>query len=203
MARLTELNKIEDKAPSLRISYLQSSLGCDVVPRIPTYPARVQRRSAIVPLVVAGVMGLKEVETPLKEVQDHEYFYSKMTVQKRQRLLGALEKCDRDLKALRKMIEAIGKPRERSLETIGNTNYTGIKQRSCGGTILKKRKLPNCVSVLDDESNHLNHYYSKTQALFDLNYGTYLHALNEPFHAYSVRILYLISMYSSLLIPLL
>nr|XP_011467006.1 PREDICTED: uncharacterized protein LOC105352224 [Fragaria vesca subsp. vesca] len=152
MAKLAELNEIGDKSPSSRVSYLQA-VSCNVVPRSPTLAAEIRRRSAAPPLVIARLMELEEVEAPSKDGKD-QYYYSRISSQKRQQLLGALDKCDRDLKALKRMIEAISAPPKRSMEAIDNTIVhinNEIKKRSCGGSILKKRSghelLPSCVSA--------------------------------------------------------
>ncbi|XP_062004918.1 uncharacterized protein LOC133722118 [Rosa rugosa] len=180
VAQLTELNKIGDKSPSSHISYLQA-VSCNIVPRSPTLPADIRRRSAP-SLVIARLMGLEEEEAPSIQVQD-QYYYSRITGQKRQQLLGALEKCDRDLKALKQMIEAVGAPPKKSIEAIDNTVVVinkGIKKRSNDGAILKKSSSelqPSCVSVLDDESStrfpfsNPHHHYSKKQISFNINYG--------------------------------
>ncbi|KDP31739.1 hypothetical protein JCGZ_14896 [Jatropha curcas] len=71
----------------------------DVVPKSPTLPVEMRisadnYRSP--PALIARLMGLSEIPTAETAVEE-----------KRRRLLGALEKCDQDLKSLKKMIEVV------------------------------------------------------------------------------------------------
>ncbi|KAL9331291.1 hypothetical protein ACSQ67_000901 [Phaseolus vulgaris] len=75
------------------------------VPRSPTLPAEIRRTNVKPPPVenrregpalVARLMGLEAPPAPQDSV-----------VEKRQKLLGALQRCDEDLKALKKIIEAV------------------------------------------------------------------------------------------------
>ncbi|GAB4844003.1 hypothetical protein Ancab_013967 [Ancistrocladus abbreviatus] len=99
--------KKEDECRELR------RLSCEV-PRSPTIPPEIRRsisfnspenttntttRSS--PALVARLMGLDEVPTPSTPATPES------AAEKRRKLLGALEKCDKDLKALRRIIEAV------------------------------------------------------------------------------------------------
>ncbi|KAF5747907.1 hypothetical protein HS088_TW05G00637 [Tripterygium wilfordii] len=93
-----EISKEENK-----ISTIQR-FSCDV-PRSPTLPAEIRRSNSVnspenfraPPALVARLMGLEEgpVMTP------------ESTVEKRRKLLRALERCDEDLNALKKIIEVV------------------------------------------------------------------------------------------------
>ncbi|XP_021674601.2 uncharacterized protein LOC110660562 isoform X2 [Hevea brasiliensis] len=63
-----------------------------LVPRSPTLPAEMR---ASQPALVARLMGLNDIPA------------AAIAAEKRRRLLGALEKCDEDLKTLKKMIEVV------------------------------------------------------------------------------------------------
>ncbi|KAL6009806.1 hypothetical protein ACLOJK_000235 [Asimina triloba] len=76
------------------------------VPRSPTLPAEIRRSNSVnsptafrrQPALVARLMGLEELPAEEPEQSNAE---------KRRKILGALEKCDQDLKALKKIIEAV------------------------------------------------------------------------------------------------
>lgn len=76
------------------------------VPRSPTLPAEIRRSSAKAPpperrreapALVARLMGLEAAPAEPPDT----------VAEKRQKLLGALQRCDEDLKALKKIIEAV------------------------------------------------------------------------------------------------
>ncbi|KAL6988583.1 hypothetical protein U1Q18_014335 [Sarracenia purpurea var. burkii] len=79
-------------------------LSCEV-PRSPTLPAEIRRSNSVnspekfhsttPPALVARLMGLEEIPSP------------ESAAEKRRNLLGALEKCDEDLKTIKKIIESL------------------------------------------------------------------------------------------------
>ncbi|PNX63183.1 hypothetical protein L195_g053376, partial [Trifolium pratense] len=73
------------------------------VPRSPTLPAEIRRKSSEnvreTPALVARLMGLETLPASPESV-----------VEKRQKLLGALQRCDEDLKALKKIIDSVRIP---------------------------------------------------------------------------------------------
>lgn len=99
-------NTREDKIADVSIGRNPRS-SCEV-PRSPTLPAEIRRSSSAAPTMVeekrrgspalvARLMGLEEAPaTPPESVEE-----------KRQRLLGALQRCDEDLKVLKKIIESV------------------------------------------------------------------------------------------------
>ncbi|KAK9951358.1 hypothetical protein M0R45_006805 [Rubus argutus] len=87
--------------------------------------------------------------------------------QKRQQLLGALEKCDQDLKALKKMIDVV--------RVRGPSKRSGIINNRFSDANFKLIKKHSPVSVLDasPSGNHPYnyYYYSDKQLSFNVNYG--------------------------------
>ncbi|KAJ8759797.1 hypothetical protein K2173_009898 [Erythroxylum novogranatense] len=73
------------------------------VPRSPTLPAEIRRGTNLPPLtpLVARLMGLEDISNSATAAAKVET----TVAEKRHILLGALQKCDEDLKALKKMIE--------------------------------------------------------------------------------------------------
>ncbi|GMH20243.1 hypothetical protein Nepgr_022084 [Nepenthes gracilis] len=83
-------------------------LSCDV-PRSPTIPSEIRRSNPFKsqenarspPALVARLMGLEEIPaSPTPATPE-------TAAEKRRKLLGALEKCDEDLKALKRIIETV------------------------------------------------------------------------------------------------
>ncbi|XP_057948422.1 uncharacterized protein LOC131144068 [Malania oleifera] len=122
-------------------------LSCEV-PRSPTIPADIRRWNSInspdncgtPPALVARLMGLEGV--PAQET----------AAEKRRKLLGALEKCDEDLKALKKIIEAL-----RSAENLRPSPVVKNVIVEDSGELTKKKRVPEFngeqpspVSVLDE-----------------------------------------------------
>eukprot|EP00257_Ricinus_communis_P026525 XP_025013939.1 uncharacterized protein LOC8275203 isoform X2 [Ricinus communis] len=89
-------------SPPQEISTKNPKLSCNVVvPRSPTLPPEMrvssEKNIRTGPALVARLMGLSEIPIAAESA----------VAEKRRRLLGALEKCDEDLKALKKMIEVV------------------------------------------------------------------------------------------------
>lgn len=124
------------------------------MPRSPTIPAEIRKQT---PALIARLMGLEEMP------DDHSR-------QKRQQLLGALEKCDQDLKALKKMIDVV--------RVRGPSKRSGIINNRFSDANFKLIKKHSPVSVLDasPSGNHPYnyYYYSDKQISFNVNYGTYI-----------------------------
>lgn len=148
-AQLTQGSKNGDKFYVGRVS-------CNTItmPRSPTIPAEIRQQT---PAIIARLMGLEEMP------DDHSR-------QKRQQLLGALEKCDQDLKALKKMIDVVrvrGPPKRSAIinNRFSVANFKLIKKSSPVSV------LESCPSV-----NHPYYYYDN-QLSFNINYGTYRKSL--------------------------
>ncbi|KAJ3683008.1 hypothetical protein LUZ60_013235 [Juncus effusus] len=121
--------------------------SCDM-PRSPTIPLELRRfsngsldspRGSSV--IVARLMGLDVASAPQTAAPES-------AAEKRRRLMGALEKCDEDLKTLRKIIEAVrlAEIRMKGSETIGS----GEEKRMDGGELIRKEmEQPSPNSVLD------------------------------------------------------
>ncbi|XP_077247651.1 uncharacterized protein LOC143887467 [Tasmannia lanceolata] len=85
--------------------------SCDV-PRSPTLPPEIRRSNSVnspenfsrTPALVARLMGLEEIRLAPESANE-----------KRRKLLGALEKCDEDLKALKKFIEGVRMEKDRRI----------------------------------------------------------------------------------------
>lgn len=92
--------------------------SCEV-PRSPTLPPEIRRSISTAspdsprrpPALVARLMGLDDVPVSSPE----------LATEKRRKLLGALEKCDEDLKALKQIIEAVrlSEVRVKALAAVG------------------------------------------------------------------------------------
>ncbi|GMN60836.1 hypothetical protein TIFTF001_029921 [Ficus carica] len=146
--------------------------SCEV-PRSPTLPAEIRRSNSVnsqknfraPPTLMARLMGLEEAPaaTPkalsprsstsanIRTAPPSEYSGAD---QKRRQLIGALEKCDRDLKALKKVIDAV-----RSVERLPSLPPEGgrVGKRSHGvkgleviSNNLNAEQQPSPVSVLDE-----------------------------------------------------
>lgn len=129
-------------------------LALDQAPRSPAIPAEIRRSSAdsstSSPRVVARLMGLDEIPatspTPERAVS--------AAAEKRRKLLGALEKCDEDLQALKKIIEAV-----RATQTplrVVETNRREVEVEEVESEVGSDE--PSPVSVLDHHHLSTNHY---------------------------------------------
>lgn len=126
------------------------------VPRSPTLPAEIRcsvmkappeesRREG--PAIVARLMGLEAAPAPTDSVAE-----------KRQKLLGALQRCDEDLKALKKIIEAVrlaDPPRQSPSPTVASVGLddklrtvSEVKCSVVNGD--QQQQQPSPVSVLDE-----------------------------------------------------
>ncbi|GAU21752.1 hypothetical protein TSUD_328770 [Trifolium subterraneum] len=95
--------KSEKESDKVSSAVRNPKLSCEV-PRSPTLPAEIRRKSAEnvreTPALVARLMGLETLPASPESV-----------VEKRQKLIGALQRCDEDLKALKKIIESVRIPK--------------------------------------------------------------------------------------------
>ncbi|BAT85034.1 hypothetical protein LR48_Vigan03g204500 [Vigna angularis] len=126
------------------------------VPRSPTLPAEI--RCSIVkappeesrregPAIVARLMGLEAASAPTDSVAE-----------KRQKLLGALQRCDEDLKALKKIIESVrlaDPPRQSPSPAVASVGLddklrtvSEVKCSVVNGD--QQQQQPSPVSVLDE-----------------------------------------------------
>ncbi|KAF4391675.1 hypothetical protein F8388_005440 [Cannabis sativa] len=170
--------------------------SCEV-PRSPTLPAEIRRDSVNSPHnfksaspagLVARLMGLEEpyssttksmILSKANTVQQQLSEYSS-AADKRRQLLGALEKCDRDLQALKKIINAV-----RSAEQLQSPTASAAVLRNSDG-VNKGLEVhinnnnnhnadkPSRVSVLDESTRSplSNLFQSKRQSL---SYGRVQH----------------------------
>ncbi|XP_058107495.1 uncharacterized protein LOC131251049 isoform X2 [Magnolia sinica] len=152
-------------------------LSCDV-PRSPTLPPEIRRSNSVnspgnfrrPPALVARLMGLEEVPAAS---------WPESAAEKRRKLLGALDKCDQDLKSLKKIIEAVQASQDRRRsppkpvalnrlrsggESVAAARIRGLEARGCGLrkldggdlTTVEKRcsefngEQPSPVSVLEE-----------------------------------------------------
>ncbi|KAK7336359.1 hypothetical protein VNO77_16897 [Canavalia gladiata] len=126
-------------------------LSCEV-PRSPTLPAEIRRSSLKpppedrreAPALVARLMGLEASPTAPESVAE-----------KRQKLLGALQRCDEDLKTLKKIIEAVRladppPPLPAAVPGGFEDKIKTVSERKCS-VINGEQQQPSPVSVLDDE----------------------------------------------------
>ncbi|KAJ1699208.1 hypothetical protein LUZ63_007720 [Rhynchospora breviuscula] len=138
---------IQANEPTKLANPLLKRSSCEV-PRSPTIPQELRRLSEGSPdsprrssVVVARLMGLDMAVPQLPAPES--------AAEKRRRLLGALEKCDEDLKALRRIIEAVrlAEVRMKTLETIGSIGTKGIEGADLQKEVEVEHRSPN--SVLD------------------------------------------------------
>lgn len=184
-------SKVQDQA-KCNTNNLQR-FSCEV-PRSPTLPAKIRRSNSVnspenfhaPPALMARLMGLEELPTATSKalpprsplLVPSEY----STAEKRRRLIGALEKCDRDLKALKKIIDAV-RSAER-LPLLPTTVFGSPESNSTGGDHQARvgkmflnhinAEQPSPVSVLDvfmARSPLSGYQCSKRQSY---NYGTSL-----------------------------
>ncbi|KAL1352239.1 hypothetical protein HN51_016241 [Arachis hypogaea] len=128
------------------------------VPRSPTLPAEIRRSRATKPqsptaesrspALVARLMGLEEAS---------EAAPSESVAEKRRQLLGALQRCDEDLKALKKIIEAVqltdplpsAEPEESKTAGEFDGKIKTVSEVKC--TVVNgEQQQPSPVSVLDE-----------------------------------------------------
>jgi hypothetical protein len=95
--------KTEKESDEVSSAMRNPKLLCEV-PRSPTLPAEIRRKSSEnvreTPALVARLMGLETLPASPESV-----------VEKRQKLLGALQRCDEDLQALKKIIDSVRIPK--------------------------------------------------------------------------------------------
>ncbi|KAJ0979005.1 hypothetical protein J5N97_014479 [Dioscorea zingiberensis] len=96
-------------------------------PRSPTIPQEIRRSSADSPrrssALVARLMGLDDAPTSSPEPAS----------EKRRKLLGALERCDEDLKTLKRIIEAVqlAEVRRKEIDAVGPAEESGRVKDRC------------------------------------------------------------------------
>ncbi|PON46736.1 hypothetical protein PanWU01x14_249290 [Parasponia andersonii] len=170
--------------------------SCEV-PRSPTLPAEIRRSNSVnspqnfctPPALVARLMGLEEAHSTMSKAM-HELPEFSSAAEKRRQLLGALEKCDQDLKALKKIIDAVRSaeglqsPATAVFGTLegyqddrvnnGWNRFHGVK-----GLEVNKAEQPSPVSVLDEFTRFplSNLYHSKRQSF---SYGRMQHQVKQP-----------------------
>ncbi|XP_023517459.1 uncharacterized protein LOC111781218 isoform X1 [Cucurbita pepo subsp. pepo] len=149
------------------VDFSRRRISCDLPTRSPTLSAEIRRSSTVnspskiqkSPALVARLMGLEAVPaTPVEEPSN----------EKRRKLLGALEKCDNDLKALKDIIMAFRSPESDQAATAvaGNClNRDKVKTiserkcRDCNCSDIEKQQQqhPSAASVFNESSrSHLN-----------------------------------------------
>ncbi|KAL2320558.1 hypothetical protein Fmac_029527 [Flemingia macrophylla] len=124
-------------------------LSCKA-PRSPTLPPEIRRSGPKTPpeerpALVARLMGLEAVPAPPDTVAE-----------KRQKLLGALQRCDEDLKALKKIIEAVrltDLPQASPSPTVACSGFEDkcrtVSEVKCS-VVKVEQQQPSPVSVLDE-----------------------------------------------------
>lgn len=137
--------KTNEKKSSDEVSTVRNSKLSREVPRSPTLPAEIRRSSPRkssenvreTPALVARLMGLESLPASPESV-----------VEKRQKLLGALQRCDEDLKVLKKIIDSVRTP-----ELVPSTSPAVVKHTVCEvkcSVVNGDQQQPSPVSVLDD-----------------------------------------------------
>ncbi|KAG6769019.1 hypothetical protein POTOM_024634 [Populus tomentosa] len=127
-----------------------------MAPRSPSLPTGIRRSRSLnspesfraQPAPVARLMGLSDIP-PLTAAE-------LALAEKRRRLLGALEKCDEDLKALKKIIDAV---KSSSVSSTGDDDDD--EGRSERGNDLPLLPQPSPVSVLDEFTRSVLSGFSK------------------------------------------
>ncbi|KAL5546903.1 hypothetical protein UlMin_006590 [Ulmus minor] len=150
------------------------------VPRSPTLPAEIRLSNSVnspenfraPPALVARLMGLEEAPAIVSRKiisQPPEYCSA---VAKRRQLIGALEKCDQDLKALKKIIDAV-RSAERLRSPAAIFRSSEVDQSPAGKRLssvkileINNSEQPSPVSVLDEftRSPLSSYQYSKRQS---------------------------------------
>ncbi|CAK8542971.1 unnamed protein product [Lathyrus sativus] len=135
-----QLEKTKEKK-SNEVSTMRNPKSSCEVPRSPTLPAEIRRKSVEnvreAPALVARLMGLEAISDSPESV-----------VEKRQKLLGALQRCDDDLKALKKIIDAVQTP-----EPVSSPKPVVVKRTVCEvkcSVVNGEQQQPSPVSVLDE-----------------------------------------------------
>lgn len=160
-------------------------ISSDLPTRSPTLSAEIRRSSSVnspattigtSPALVARLMGLESVPV---ETSSSE---------KRRKLLGALEKCDNDLKALKEIIMAYRSPDSHPPATpiagkcLNREKVRTISGRKCRDSKCgdgEKRQQQSAVSVLNESSRlHLNRINRTTRGREN---GTYIAVLSLQF----------------------
>ncbi|KAI3421611.1 uncharacterized protein J3R85_012123 [Psidium guajava] len=121
-------------------------ISCEV-PRSPTLPAEIRRSSSPEghaalppqPTVVARLMGLTAAEAP------------ESAAEKRRKLLGALDRCDQDLKALKKIIDVV-----RSAEQLRSEREAAKPNASFDGRLQELAKKGGKTERDDDSGDNEN-----------------------------------------------
>ncbi|XP_038881424.1 uncharacterized protein LOC120072954 isoform X2 [Benincasa hispida] len=126
------------------VDFSRRRISCDLPTRSPTLSAEIRRSSSVnsptmigkSPALVARLMGLEPV--PAEETSS----------EKRRKLLGALEKCDNDLKALKEIIMAFRSPESHppSATIAGNCLNRDEEVRTISG-----RKFRDCNCGVDEK----------------------------------------------------
>jgi hypothetical protein len=145
--------KTEKESDEVSSAMRNPKLSCEV-PRSPTLPAEIRRKSSEnvreTPALVARLMGLETLPVSPESV-----------VEKRQKLLGALQRCDEDLQALKKIIDSVRIPKpvsspspavvKRSLDCFEDKVKTicEVKCSVVNGE-QQQQQQPSPVSVLDE-----------------------------------------------------
>jgi len=137
--------KPNEKKSSDEVSTVRNLKLSREVPRSPTLPAEIRRSSPRkssenvreTPALVARLMGLESLPASPESV-----------VEKRQKLLGALQRCDEDLKVLKKIIDSVRTP-----ELVPSTSPAVVKRTVCEvkcSVVNGEQQQPSPVSVLDE-----------------------------------------------------
>ncbi|KAA8517863.1 hypothetical protein F0562_015348 [Nyssa sinensis] len=170
--------------------------SCDVQ-RSPTLRAEIRRSNSVnsrgncqgPPALMARLMRLEEVPARSSSPES--------VAEKRLKLLRALEKCDEDLKALKKIIEAV-QSREHlpSLRPAGAMDGADKERTICGGkddlgggghfkqvkicSEFNSEQQPSPVSVLDELTRSILSSYSKTQSNANIFVGRRMQQQPKP-----------------------
>ncbi|KAF7819195.1 uncharacterized protein G2W53_024650 [Senna tora] len=130
-------------------------------PRSPTLPAEIRRSNPAKPpenfrsppALVARLMGLEDGPTAAAATAKTE-----SVSEKRERLLSALQKCDEDLKALKKIIEAVRSADQEETASPAKTRSASsfedkirtVSEVTCSEFKGEQQQQPSPVSVLDE-----------------------------------------------------
>jgi len=121
------------------------------IPRSPVIPAEIRSSgSANSPRVVARLMGIEDIPTSPRA----SVVVAESAVEKRRKLLGALEKCDEDLKALKRIIDAVRASQtppsaaDKVADGRGGKREKGLAEEE-DGEEEEREDEPSPVSVLD------------------------------------------------------
>ncbi|KAJ8449724.1 hypothetical protein Cgig2_001380 [Carnegiea gigantea] len=150
----TTTTTITSRSPPHEDKYSSETTGRTSLekPRSPLIPAEIRSSgSANSPKVVARLMGIEDIPAspPAAGV------VAESATEKRRRLLGALEKCDEDLKALKKIIDAVRASHTppRAAEKVagggGGMREKGVEEEEDREEEEEREDEPSPVSVLD------------------------------------------------------